>query len=159
MPRVFCATLGIAVMGAGAIVVFAGSWAKASVITSNDFTFGIGATGNGSNVWTTDRKRFKQLAHDAGILHVLARRRPRQEGGPKQDVPLRTERSHRAEAAESPAIPADAGFGVPIVASYTGPAPSDADPINPNYQLTLEITGISVLYWRLYRSRRSWVNL
>jgi hypothetical protein len=112
---------------------------QASFITSADFTFAFGATGDGATVWTTTENadnspttqgNFTLTANPTSSSHFTTSgcsflgRALQDNGGVC-------------------ANPRDTAFGVPVTATYNGPAPANADPTNPNYQLTVEVTKIS----------------
>jgi hypothetical protein len=122
------------------LILAAGSL-QATTITSADFSVGIGATGTGTAVWTTEENSANNSPAVQGDFTFLPSATSSSEW---QIIGPSFANRTLTSGGNSCGFVADPGFGLPIVASYSGPAPADADPLNPNYQLTVEITGLGI---------------
>jgi hypothetical protein len=116
---------------------------QADTLTSADFSFGIGATGDGAAVWTTSENSSNNSPTTQGDF-MLSPAATSSLGWSTAGCTFANRSMLSLSEYGMSGMIADPSFGVPIVASYKGPTPANADPVNPNYQLTLEITGLGI---------------
>lgn len=114
--------------------------AETVAITSGEFSLAYGATaiGSGVNTWSLVTSSTPQASFEFAPAPVGA---GFSGSGPTFDGVTIYDGS---TTDVSGWLGVGSGFTVPITAKYVGPAPSNASPSMPNYQLALEITSLKV---------------